>query len=57
MEGRAAALGWVTVVLALAAPAHAHAAVSFTSAPYPLPAGGTEYQSRIGAVALSMRGM
>src|SRR6266513_1389263 len=53
MEGRAAALGWVTVVLALAAPAHAHAAVSFTSAPYPLPAGGTEYQSRIGAVALS----
>jgi hypothetical protein len=46
-------MGCTLVACLLGAPVAAHAAVSFTSAPYPLPAGGTEYQSRIGAVALS----
>ena len=53
MRPRGVWLGCALVACLLGAPVAAHAAVSFTSAPYPLPAGGTEYQSRIGAVALS----
>src|SRR5258705_4283901 len=52
MRSRSIAVGWASLALGLLAPVAARANVSFSSAPYALPAADTRYHSTIGAVAI-----
>lgn len=52
MRSRSIAVGWASLAVGLLAPVAAQAGVSFSSAPYALPAADSEFHARIGAVSI-----